>query len=78
MQGSFQIACLAVTLGLALVSGIITGYVMKLPIFEQIEDGQELFEDEPNWKTPEDFDLKLTETKGNDVEMMEKNLTTST
>lgn len=63
MQGGYQIAALALTLGLALVSGIVTGYLMKLPIIEQIDEIEEMFDDEPNWTTPEDYSLKLTEVR---------------
>ncbi len=62
-QGGYQIAALAMTLGLALVGGILTGYIMKLPIIEQIEDVEEMFDDEPHWVTPEDYSLKLTEVR---------------
>jgi ammonium transporter Rh len=62
-QGGYQMAALAMTLGVAIVSGVITGYIMKLPIIEQISDSEEMFDDEPNWVTPEDYSLKLTEVR---------------
>ena len=78
MQGGYQLAALVMTLGLALAGGIITGYIMKLPIIEQIKKDEELFDDEINWVTPEDYSLKLTEIHmhqrngGNEEEMVEK------
>lgn len=82
-QAGFQLASLSMTLGIALVGGILTGYLMKLPIFEQIEEVEEMFDDEPHWVTPEDYSLKLTEVRvqqrngaGGDEEEM-KNLSTS-
>ena len=55
-QGGFQIAGLALTLGMAIVGGLITGLVMKLPCIERFDDEEDMFDDGPNWKTPEDFD----------------------
>ena len=63
VQGGYQMAALAVTLAMAIIGGIITGYIMKLPIIEQIQDIEEMFDDEPNWLTPEDYSLKLTEVR---------------
>ena len=36
-------AALGLTLGLAIVSGTITGFLMRLPIFEQIDEVDELY-----------------------------------
>ncbi|RNA27197.1 ammonium transporter Rh type B-like [Brachionus plicatilis] len=76
VQGGYQMAALAVTLGMAIIGGIITGYIMKLPIIEQIQDIEEMFDDEPNWLTPEDYSLKLTEVRvqnrESEEEMQEK------
>lgn len=78
VQGGYQMAALAVTLGMAIIGGIITGYIMKLPIIEQIEDIEEMFDDEPNWLTPEDYSLKLTEVRvqnrEGEEEMQEKRI----
>lgn len=62
-QGGYQIAALAMTIGFALVGGVITGYIMKIPIVEQIEHEEEMFDDDSNWLTPEDYSLKLTEVR---------------
>ena len=66
-------AALGVTLGLALVSGLITGFLMRLPIFEQIEEVDDMFNDEPSWLTPSDFPRKLNEIKieTNEEELVE-------
>lgn len=63
VQGGYQIAALALTLGMALVGGAITGLLMKLPFLEQIEDSNDnLFDDEPNWITPDDYKTIGVET----------------
>jgi hypothetical protein len=61
VQGAYQMATVAVTIAIALVGGVITGLLLRLPIIEQIEEEDEMFDDEANWITPEDFSLKLTE-----------------
>ena len=48
-------AALAMTLGMAIVGGILTGFLMKLPIFEQIKDNEEMFDDESSWITPSKY-----------------------
>jgi len=60
-QGGFQIAALAVTLAMAIVGGLVTGIVMRLPIFEQVHDEEELFDDEPNWVTPADYGFDISD-----------------
>jgi len=54
-QGGYQMAALAMTLGMAIVSGILTGFLMKLPIFEQLKDDEDMFDDQSSWLTPSDF-----------------------
>lgn len=59
-QAGFQLAALATTLGMAIVGGLLTGVVMRLPLFEQITDDDQLFDDEPNWHTTgheDDFEI---------------------
>ena len=51
-QGGYQIAALALTLGMAVVSGSITGLIMRLSIFSPIEEPDALFEDEGGWLMP--------------------------
>jgi hypothetical protein len=76
-QGGYQIAAVALTVGVALVGGIITGYIMKLPIIEQVDDEEEMFDDEPYWITPEDYVLKLAEVRVQEEEMQEKPMMSS-
>ena len=37
----------------ALLSGLGTGFLLRIPIFQQIKE-EELFEDSPFWEIPED------------------------
>ena len=59
-QAGFQLAALSVTIGLALVFGLATGYILRLPIFEKLSEELEMFDDEAQWVTPDDYALKLT------------------
>ncbi len=61
MQGGFQMAALGLSIAMALLGGLLTGLIMRLPFVEQFENTDEMFDDEANWITPEDFSLKLTE-----------------
>lgn len=54
-QGGYQMAGVALTLGMAIVGGIITGIILRLPFIDQITEEHELFEDETCWKVPEEF-----------------------
>jgi len=48
-QAGYQIAALAAALGIALVSGTITGFFLKLPIWDNLTT-EELYEDEIFWE----------------------------
>jgi len=48
-QASTQFFALAITLGIALVSGALTGFILKLKIFDNLSD-EELFDDKKLWK----------------------------
>ena len=65
-QAGYQLAALVLTLGMAIIGGLLTGLFLKSPIFKQMEDS-DLFDDEKNWKLPEFFssDEKKTEDKIN-------------
>lgn len=82
-QSGYQLAALGVTLALAIVGGALTGLIMRIPIIEQVNEVEEMFDDEPNWVTPEDYSLKLTEvrvqqrTDGADEEMLDKRATSA-
>ena len=39
----------------AIVSGMITGLIMRSPIFEQIKENDEMFDDQSNWITPSKY-----------------------
>lgn len=56
-QGAYQIAALAVTIAFAFVSGIFTGLVLKLPIWNEPKD-DELYDDCQNWLLPEEEEKK--------------------
>lgn len=53
-QAGYQLAALVLTLGMAIIGGLLTGLFLKSPIFKQMEDS-DLFDDEKNWKLPEFF-----------------------
>jgi len=53
-QGGYQIAALVMTLGMAIVGGIVTGLILKTPFFEQIDNTADLFDDEKDWILPND------------------------
>jgi ammonium transporter Rh len=48
-QGGYQMAALVVTLLMAVVGGIITGFILKIPIWDNPSDDQ-LYDDEDFWK----------------------------
>jgi hypothetical protein len=50
VQAGYQVAALFVTLGIAIGSGVITGFLMKIPIVEQVKDEENLFDDELYWE----------------------------
>ncbi|XP_062947649.1 ammonium transporter Rh type C [Cynocephalus volans] len=52
-QAKFQIFGLLVSLGMALVGGIIVGFILRLPIWGQASD-ENCFEDSIYWEVPEE------------------------
>ena len=40
----------------ALVTGALVGILLRLPIFEQIQDESNMFTDKDNWILPDDFE----------------------
>ena len=64
-QAGFQLIGLVVTLGVAFVSGALTGVLLRLPVFEQLSVDVEMFDDEAQWVTPDDYALKLTFASSN-------------
>jgi hypothetical protein len=53
IQACFQLAGLSMTLGIALFSGLITGFILRIPIIQQIKEEEGLFEDSLFWEMPE-------------------------
>ena len=54
-------AGLGLTLVFAIVGGIITGLLLKMPFVDQVKDNVEMFEDHLFWETPSDYALTVTE-----------------
>ncbi|XP_072049051.1 ammonium transporter Rh type B-like [Amphiura filiformis] len=53
-QAGYQLAALAVTLVIAIVGGLVTGFVLKLPFWNEPKEDDELFDDHQNWELPEE------------------------
>jgi len=45
----YQLAALGTTLGISIVSGAITGFILNIPLWEQLEQ-EEYFEDGKYWE----------------------------
>jgi hypothetical protein len=54
-QAGYQIAALFMTLGMAVIGGIVTGLILRLPVFEQVDKIELMFDDEESWLIPSDF-----------------------
>ena len=52
-QACYQLAGLILTFVLAITSGLLTGFLIKIPIIQQIKQEEEFFEDAPLWELPE-------------------------
>ncbi|GBP74841.1 Ammonium transporter Rh type B [Eumeta japonica] len=50
-QALYQLAALVVTLVLSFGSGLITGFITKLPIFDRLKESEK-YDDEVNWELP--------------------------
>lgn len=48
-QALMQLAAIAITLGISIVGGAITGFFMNVPLWEQLEN-EEYFEDGKYWE----------------------------
>jgi hypothetical protein len=55
------------------VAGGLTGFLLRLPIFDQLSKDVEMFDDEVQWLTPDDYALKLTLATSNNPEIEKKN-----
>ncbi|OQR78239.1 hypothetical protein BIW11_00338, partial [Tropilaelaps mercedesae] len=58
-QAVQQLYALGTTLGIALLAGAFTGFILMVPLFDQPE-GEDLFDDELHWGVPEVHDNGLT------------------
>ncbi|VDM26703.1 unnamed protein product [Toxocara canis] len=56
IQACYQLAGLAVVFGSAVVSGAITGIILKLKIWNQVRD-KEFYADGDYFEVPEDYDF---------------------
>uniref|UniRef100_A0A0M3I9F9 Ammonium_transp domain-containing protein n=1 Tax=Ascaris lumbricoides TaxID=6252 RepID=A0A0M3I9F9_ASCLU len=56
IQACYQLAGLALVFASAIVSGAITGVILKLKIWNQVRD-KELYADGDYFEVPEDFDF---------------------
>lgn len=54
VQAAYQCAGLVLTLGMAIVGGLLTGVFLRLPIFSS-PDNDSYFDDSLNWHVPKDF-----------------------
>ncbi|CAK8689086.1 unnamed protein product [Clavelina lepadiformis] len=59
-QAGYQIAAMAVALGIAIVSGALTGLLLKAPIWDNLTT-EELYEDEVFWDCDEEPQLSQSE-----------------
>jgi ammonium transporter Rh len=64
VQAGFQCAAIVMTLGFAIVSGLITGFFLKTPFFRQVKE-EDMFIDTHNWILPHDFFKKINTEKIN-------------
>ena len=61
-QAKYQMIALLLTLAISITSGTVTGLIMRLPIFEKVDE-ENMFDDESAFVTPEEYSLKLAEIK---------------
>ena len=60
-QSGYQAAGLALTIGMAIVGGLLAGFVIRIPFFAQKSKD---FNDEENWILPEDINPSETMKRG--------------
>lgn len=61
-QAGFQLAALALTLAMAVLGGVVTGLLMRVPAFEQIDE-ENMFDDDLAFITPDDYSFKLAQIR---------------
>jgi len=57
-QTGYQFAALGVTLGIAIVGGVLTGFILRLPIWIQLDE-QSIHDDEDFWEVPQQENVEL-------------------
>jgi len=62
LQGCYQIAALFMTLAIAIASGVVTGFILRMPIIGRVPR-QHLFDDELSWEIPESGELEHSSHK---------------
>ncbi|XP_064651473.1 ammonium transporter Rh type A-like isoform X2 [Lineus longissimus] len=65
MQAANQVFALLLSLGFAIVGGILTGFIMKIPLFEP-QSGGDMFSDRRYWELPDDFVEEAQEGESHD------------
>lgn len=55
-HAGFQAAAVGVSLGMAVFGGLLTGLIMRIPIWGQPRKEDRIMEDSVNWQMPEDYD----------------------
>jgi len=68
-QAGMQAAALACTLGMAIVSGLITGLLLRFP-FCDIPKGRALYDDANTWEMPEDYLLDFESRPENKEDLL--------
>nr|XP_031843773.1 ammonium transporter Rh type A isoform X2 [Nomia melanderi] len=63
-QAGYQLLALAITLGIAIVSGLVTGLIMRLSVCGSISEEQK-FDDEAHWELEEESSHESTVKDGN-------------
>ena len=52
---------MGLTIGFAIVGGLITGLILRIPIIDQVKENNDMFEDHLFWETPSDYTLTITD-----------------
>lgn len=67
-QAGYQIAGLAVALGISVIGGIITGFIVRWKIFDP-PTREQMYDDEDFWEVPKEDDIEATNGPSNVVDM---------
>ena len=62
-QSVYQLIAVVVTLGISIVSGLITGFIVSLEIFDPPRPNQ-VYDDQTYWETPNDFEKLPQDVNG--------------